>query len=552
MAINITNNKPIDLNCVTTDKVNKPFDPISMLKEIAVTPLHTPLIPNHAVKITSNGHTVTDDDIVDIILKCCDTNIDPQAEDIAKELYSQALVSFPKNSTLAMKSLFAIQSGSKANLPEPSPTVVYTPAQDIIPISRKFLAGTCDYDTMFASFAFYANPNTLGFYFANEQAFEDFKTYMSQGVAMLQASLSTSVSQMCGDFQTLTLKGLTESIILRNDDTEGNDPFSFARIIINRLMTYTTVVSSGEFGVMPFDISELIRPKSIVFVNLEQHSRASSRKVAEEWKTIASSLQTKVPMVSINKLTHLTAMQRNLKKIQAQAATALSNQGAPTGRNANVAFRKTAPNSIDLSKIIKKIMNKMANVNKSMNSYKCVKSSFARANRRDPDDFNKPGKIVSTQYKPDIHLYVDTSGSISEENYQDAVKACIYMAKKMNVNMYFNSFSHVLSQAAKLNTRDKSVKAIYKEFQKIPKVTGGTDFKLVWDYINRSKTRQREISILMTDFEWHAPNEHIDHPKNLYYIPCSKMDWDYICRAADSFVRSAEPNVPGIRKHVLF
>ena len=210
---------------MTTDKVNKPFDPISMLKEIAVTPLHTPLVPNHAVKITSNGHTVTDDDIVDVILKCCDTNIDPQAEDIAKELYSQALVSFPKNSTLAMKSLFAIQSGSKANLPEPSPTVVYTPAQDIIPISRKFLAGTCDYDTMFASFAFYANPNTLGFYFANEQAFEDFKTYMSQGVAMLQASLSTSVSQMCGDFQTLTLKGLTESIILRNDDTEGNDPF---------------------------------------------------------------------------------------------------------------------------------------------------------------------------------------------------------------------------------------------------------------------------------------------------------------------------------------
>ena len=197
-------------------------------------------------------------------------------------------------------------------------------------------------------------------------------------------------------------------------------------------------------------------------------------------------------------------------------------------------------------------MNKMANVNKSMNSYKCVKSSFARANRRDPDDFNKPGKIVSTQYKPDIHLYVDTSGSISEENYQDAVKACIYMAKKMNVNMYFNSFSHVLSQSAKLNTRDKSVKAIYKEFQKIPKVTGGTDFKLVWDYINRSKVRQREISILMTDFEWYAPNEHINHPKNLYYIPCSKMDWACICRAADAFVRSAEPNVPGIRKKVLF
>lgn len=551
MAITITNNKPVDLNCVYSDKVSKDFDPISLLKEIAVTPLRTSLF-GHPVTIKNGSHDLTDDDIVDMILKCCGANIDHQAESDVKNLLSQGLITFPKNSALPVKSLYAIQSGAKANLPEPSPTVVYTPAQDIIPISRKFLAGTCDYDTMFASYAFYARPNTVGFYFANEQAFEDFKTYMSQGVAMMMQNLSTQVSQMCGDFQTLKLSGLTESIVLRNDDTEGNDPFSFPRILMNRLMNYTTVVSSGEFGVMPFDITELIRPKSIVFVNIEQHSRASAAKVAEEWKFINNSIQSKVPMVSINKLTHLTAMQRNLKHIQSGAATAITNAMAGAGRSANVAFRKTAPTTLDLSKLISRIMKKMADVNKSMNSYKCVKTSYARANRRNPDDFNLPGKIVSTKYKPDIHLYIDTSGSISEENYQDAVKACIYMAKKLNVNLYFNSFSHVLSQAAKLNTKDKSLKAIYREFQRIPKVTGGTDFKLVWDYINRSKTRKREISILMTDFEWWAPNEHFDHPENLYYIPCSHMDWNGICHAAESFIRSAEPNAPGIRKHVLF
>lgn len=552
MAINITGNRPVELTPNFTDKVSTQFDPISLLKEIMVEPLHTPLFPKHPVKITSGSTNVKDDDIVDLILACCGDNVDVNAETEVKALYTQGLSYYPKNTVAGFKSVFAVQSGTKANLPEPSQIVVYTPAQDIIPISRKFLAGNCDYDTLFATFAYYARPNTLGFYFANEQAFEDFKAYLSQTVTTLQTVLPTKTIQLCGDFQTIKLSDLTESLILRNNDSEENDPFSFARVIVNQLMSYSTTVSNAEFGIMPFDITELIRPKSIVFINIEQHSRASSTKVAEEWKIINNSLNNKTPMVSINKLTKLTTMQRNLKKIQSGAATAMSNLGASVGRSANVAFRKTAPTSIDLSRLIKRIMDKMAFVNKSMNSYKQVKSSFNRPNRRNPDDFNKPGKTVSTKYKPDIHLYIDTSGSISEENYQDAVKACIYMAKKLNVNLYFNSFSHVLSQAAKLNTKDKGMKSIYKAFQRIPKVSGGTDYEIVWNYINRNKKRKREISILMTDFEWTAPNRHIDHPKNLYYIPCSHMDWSSICYYAESFIRSMEPNVPGIRKHILF
>ena len=552
MAITIQNNKPVEISPIVHDKVNKTFDPLALLQECMVEPLKTPLFPKHPVQIKNGNSNMSDDDIINLILKCCDITVDLAAESDAKELYSQALISYPKSGILNFKSVFAVQSGTTAKLPEPSATVVYTPAQDIIPISRKFLAGNCDYHTLFATFAYYAKPNTLGFYFANAQAFEDFKTYFGQNVAPLTTVAPIRTQQLIADFTQVTLNELTESLILRNTDADENDPLSFARIIVSQLMNYTNAVSDAEFGVMPFDLSELIRPKTIVFVNIEQHSRASSTKVAEEWKLINTSLQNKTPMVSINKLTKLTATQRNIKKIQGMAATALSNQSQGVGRSANVAFRKTAPNSVDLSRLIKKIMDKMTFVNKSMNSYKCVKSTFARPNRRDPHDFNKAGKTISTKYKPDIHLYIDTSGSISEENYQDAVKACIYMAKKLNVNLYFNSFSHVLSQAAKLNTKDKSIKAIYREFQRIPKVSGGTDYTLVWDYINRSKQRKREISILMTDFEFSAPNQHIDHPKNLYYIPCSHMNWSSICYWAEHFIRSMEPQTPGIRKHVLF
>lgn len=552
MAITIQNNKPVEITPILHDKVNKAFDPLALLQECMVEPLHTQLMPTHPVQIKKGNNPFSDQDIVDTIIKCCDENMDVQAEEEVKELYSQALITYPKNNTLNVKSMFAVQSGYTANLPEPSTTVVYTPAQDIIPISRKFLAGKCDYHTLFATFAYYAKPNTLGFYFANEQAFEDFKSTFGQNMAPIVMSAPLRTQQLIADFTQVKLDGLTESLILRDSDTDENDPMTFARILINQLMNYTTVVSDAEFGIMPFDIAELIRPKSIVFVNIEMHSRASSAKVAEEWKIINTSLQNKIPMVSMNKLTKLTAMQRSIQQIQGMAANAASNRQQQALKASCVPFSQTAPNTINLAKLIKKIMSKMEFVNKSMNSYKCVKSTYARPNRRNPDDFNKAGKTISTKYKPDIHLYIDTSGSISEQNYQDAVKACIAMAKKLNVNLYFNSFSHILSQASKLHTKDKSLSAIYREFQKIPKVTGGTDYELVWDYICRSKKRKEEISILMTDFEYSAPNHHFEHPKNLYYIPCSKMNWNSILHWVEYFTKSMQSQVPDIRKHILF
>lgn len=554
-AVNITytNQKPVELSPIVNDKINNTFDPVELLKHTAVEPLRNPFNANTKVRIACDGSQLDDDEITEYLLRCCGETVDIQAEDTIKAIYEKGLIHYPtQGSILNAKTIYAIQSGAKENMPEPSAVCIYNPSMDVIPTCRKFLAGQVSYDAFFATLAFYAKPQTLGFYFANEQSFNDFKNYFAQETANLQNILPQNTVQLAGDFQTLHLNGLTESILLRNNDTEENDPFSFARFLINRLMNYTSQVSDAEFGILPFDLGELICPKSVVFVNVDNHSRAKAREVANEWNIINNSIQNKTPMISINKLNKLTASQRNMMKISAMAVSATQSLANGALRSAQVQFSKTPPTSIDLAKLIKKIMDNMAFVNKSMNIFKSVKPTYARPNRRDPDDFNKQGKIVSTKYKPDIHLYIDTSGSISERNYQDAVKACIYMAKKLNVNLYFNSFSHILSQAVRLHTKDKSLNAIYKEFRAVPKVTGGTDFKLVWDYINRSKQRQKEISILMTDFEFLPPNTHIDHPKNLYYIPCSNMNWNWILREAEDFARAMLPQAPDIRKHILF
>ena len=552
MQITVNNQIPSDLKCIIKDTLNKPLDICQIISNLLINPVLTPLNKNHPVSVYIDNQQIDANDIIDLWIAIGQETVDINSEDILKNLYSKLLINYTRASDLSMNRIFAMQSGNISKMPEPSATVIYSPSVDVIPTARKFLAGQTGYDEWFACLAYYANPKTLGFYFANETCFDDFKSYFANEVAMITGILPAQTMQLCNDFQTSTLNSLTESFLLRNNDSDNNDAFSFARLLVNILMQYQNQVSNAEYGVLPFDVSELICPKSIVFVNIDKHAKATSRQVADEWKLINNSISTKPPMISINKLTQLTSMQRNMAKISGLAANALSNKFNSVQKAKSVAFSKTEPTMINITRIVKKIMDKMAFVNKSMNVYKKVKPSFARPNRREPDNFNKQGKLVSTKYKPDIHLYIDTSGSINERNYQDAVKACIIMAKKLNVNLYFNSFSHVLSQCVKLNTKDKSVAAIYREFQKIPKVTGGTNYSNVWNYIMRNKDRKREISILMTDFEYHAPNTHIEHPKNLYYIPVSHMYWNDIVRAAESFTKSIVSQVPDIRTHILF
>lgn len=553
--MNIVNQKPVVLAPEYTDQIKKDLDMKDLLKQAVVNPLFTPLIPNQPVTMTANGTSYDADSIADLMSRCCGDVLDVMAEQSVKTILGQTMVNYNPNTNLGVIEMFPVQSGTAAKLPEPDgSSVIYTPATDVIPMARQFLAGTGSYDSFFASLAYYARPETLGFYFVNELAFDSFIQWFTQQMSMLSTVLTPDVNKLASDFMQLKLPGLTESLILRNTDGESDEPLSFARLIINLLMQYTNVAGPAEYGILPFNLRELVYPHTIVFVNVERHSRATAKQVSDEWKIINNALQNKnrPKMISNNSLRRLTAVQRSLQRIASMAANAATNQGAMAARAANFRFSKNRPTIVDTTRTIRKILSKMTVQGMTMNVYKSSKQSFAKPNRRDPDDYNKQGKVVSTKYQPDIHLYIDTSGSISERDYEDAVKACIAMAKKLNINMYFNSFSHVMSQTTRLHLEGKSKAAIYKEFQKVPKVNGGTDYEQIWNFINRSKKRVRELSIIISDFQWTARSAYVRHPKNLYYIPCSTLSWDAIVRDADSFCKSAVHNDPGIRARILF
>ena len=551
----ITNQKPAVLvPHYTPDIFTDDYDVEAYVLEAMAAPLYQPITAGQPVLININNTNITADDVTNNICMCLGDTIDVTAETATKTLYAATLADWKQPTTLAVTDTFAIQAAARLNMPEPSPTCIYTPSVDVIPAAKHLLAGTSSPDELFVSLDFFARPKTLGIRCTTSQDFEDFKAWIQAQMALqTNPALPPDTTKLLNDFTTLTLGGLTESVLLRDPQHSNNQAMSFARTIMAYILEYAQT-NPDAFGIFAFNTAELFCPTSLVFINVEQHAHATARQVNKEWDVINQAITSPVKMVSNKKLSKLTATVRNTQKAQ-QHAHALQSKRNKTGdlaRSAKVAFTSKSPTVVDMTKRVKRIIDKLSDVAKSSNVYKTSKLTFARPNRRNPDDFNKPGKTFSTKYKPDIHLYVDTSGSISEENYEDAIKACIRMAKKLNVDLYFNSFSHHISQCTKLNTKDRSFADIYKQFQRIDKVDGGTEYANVWNYIQSSKKRRAELSLMITDFEYNVPSHYIKHPRNLYYFPISQANYKEICHWATSFCQGMQHNDPTIRKHLLF
>lgn len=560
MTITIINQKPVVLDPVHTISCQGDYDPLAALRAQIVDPLFTPLNASQPCQMTTAaGQDLDADGLSSLLLSCLGDVVVPDAETATKQVLGQCLVHFDQATPIPVNETFAIQAASAHKLPTPGPNVIYTARDDVIPTAKALLAGSGSQEKFFASLAYTFPTDTLGFWFQTEIAFDEFKAWLDQQVQLIASVLPSDTVKLLSDFSALKLNGLTEALRLRVDDTDGNDEYSFPRFIVFMLMTYIEQQRSAQqtpgttavpvVGVLPFTLSELFCPRTIVLVNVEAHARSTPNKVTKEWKTISQALASPIKIVSLKSLSKLTALQRAVTK--AQVAGAVHRPGQPGSRSAKVTFRKQAPSKIDLFKAIKRVLTRMGKVNRSMNIFRASKATFLKANRRDPDDVNKTGRITSVTYMPDLHVYVDTSGSISEENYQDSVTMLIKIAKKLNVNLYFNSFSNILSQETLLRVQDKSVDKIWAEFRRVPKVTGGTDYLQIWNYVNASPVRRRRLSLVITDFEWYPPSGRHEHPANLYYAPCSAMNWNSLIRSAKAFSRGMKHIDPAITQRLL-
>lgn len=191
--------------------------------------------------------------------------------------------------------------------------------------------------------------------------------------------------------------------------------------------------------------------------------------------------------------------------------------------------RTSAKSELDF---INKAIKNAKKVMKSDNKQMFIKSSYKRASRRHPDDINAIGHLIKIKYKPDIHIYVDTSGSISHQMYQDSLTMIAKVAKKMNIKLTISSFADNVTKPVTFTTHYLS------NLKKLPVITGGTDFEAVWDDIDE-RNNSNELNFIITDYgyapyDWHADRSKLSY-KNTYYIAVKSdsIDPDYF---ADSMI----------------
>ena len=545
-SFTVSGNTPITLDNKYAENISQPFDPVEILRK-----LFANIWVSNGAPVTivdnSNNQQIGPDEFIDMIVGCCDENFDADLEASTKDILRQVIRHYSPNDEVMINDLFSTISAVavKAPLPsnKPGPTFCQYTADDILEVSKEFLAGAVTVDQLRAYFGFYCRTQCLAWYFRNETEFDNFKNWFDQLTTPMASFLTQDTLDIIQDFKlNVKLSGLTESLLLRRDDTDNTDPYAFARLMVHALMTYNA--KDTDAGIIPMSFGEFFCPRALVFVNLERHARASVAQIQKEWKLIKQSILSPLKIYSAKKINKLTTAAHMIQKAQAQGA-----KGGQVMKAARFKIKKTAPQTPDVINFVKKIYKKTRKVLISENPEIIKIKTFNRPNRRHPDDPTKMGTLTNTRYNPDIHVYADTSGSISDQDYAVTMKVMIQLAKALNVNLYFNSWSTQISACTKIPTRGKSVEEIYKMVIKIPKVTGGTDIEPVWRYINASKKRKREISIVTTDFGIGGISNRGDVviPKHCYYIPTTNDSWRNISYEIEQFIKQTshiDPTIP--------
>ena len=511
--------------------------------------LYTPLIQTTPVQILDDNNTaITDEDVAEAFLRCTGELLDVGAENFMREFFSQTMSDYDKR--LAADRIFVAQANVTASCPPPSANVYYIPA-DLRDACRKYMADrNRNLPFLQCTESFVMPEPHIAVHFLSKPVFDDYKAYVKNFVQTFLPNMLPDDAKKCSDFDHVQLDTM-EGLILRAADGDACHAYSFERVLVMATLAFLQDPRGKDAGLIVPYLSELICPRSILFLDVEQFARAPKNKLDKLVKEYQDVMKQKVHPIQLKNIAKMSQTISNAKRIQGQVKN-YGGGGSGTKRAKFIFSKKSLPQK-DLCRMIRKIIEREYNVSMSENCQKNVVSSYHRPNRRHPENFALKGRSRKTIYKPDLHIYLDTSGSISEDNYKSGIMLCIQMCMKLGINMYFNSFASDISQCAKLNTKGKNVMQAYEQFRHIPKVGGGTSFHKVWAYIMESPKRRKEISFMITDFGYYPPSKCPEYPSKLWYIPITTdpSDWDDIRRMAKDFCEGMFHIDNGIRKKII-
>ena len=555
------------------------------IMEKYIDPIFQPINTNNSVMIEDNSTNPAQRIDKDTISGAIDYLWDNTTQNITlqeqlNEIYRQSLQHHIPNDWYFEEQL-GVEALARCSLPLPSEfagrIVRYSISMDVIPSAKAFLAnhGQDEAIAWFANIIGYIHSKPINNYLLltvrTADVFNDIKqqvkNYMNFQSAQNTMPYNQNTVNLLNDFDKISLDGdLSAGIFLPNEgltSQEERDVYSFSRIITNAIAVIEK--TNDGLSIQPSNLKQLYYPENIIILNLEQYSHATAKDIKKDWKDLEKAIRAKTNLRIISNKKLLTAKTVNRNLGDPNKSDSANSRGKEVFRAKPKPFSGKPIPARAMLKMMKKIIEKSIVKMQTENTYKSHKSSYMRPNRRKPDDINLPGKLQVTKYRPDIHIYLDTSGSISESQYRDAIINLINLTKRINCNLYLTSFSHYVSQTTLLKTKENSTKNIYQQFLKVPKVTGGTDFEQVWNKIdildnyNKKNNKSYQLNFLITDFGYSLSSMHRWHPqqasvKHTYYVPIStnKQDWKYIVRWAKEFTQQMlKAGDYGIRSRIL-
>lgn len=367
-----------------------------------------------------------------------------------------------------------------------------------------------------------------------------------------------------------------------NDLIEANDDIQ--QISLNNNDTFTTWVTGADISAnsvnryinnivdsytqpnntvfMPLDINikgNLI-PQGYVFINIESLAKTDQESWSEELNQLIK-ITNKLITFNAIKLSNIKSGEEYVNNDINNDKVYSKDLSDEISKRKTQKLSNTLPTTDKQIKRLKKLVSKYTSKQETDNVFKTRKRSYMRPNRRHPDNTDLQGSYITNSYRPDIHIYLDTSGSITESQYKQSITMLIKIAKTLDTNLYFTSFSDRIAQPVKLITKNASIKQIYKQIQAVPKVGGGTEFENVWNMIDTLSTKRKMnmLNFVLTDFGYNlrytwTPRIKNDSTKATFYMPLASNQQEYdICRTyaeelANELIDAGDLN---IKKRIL-
>lgn len=424
----------------------------------------------------------------------------------------------------------------KYKLPEASDEIIYTIPCDIVEPVSNYLNDKIQAEQCITSISAYLNITAPIVMFKNRRSFHEFQEYIDRRIMMMP--LKPETRRLLRQFTGLKANSGFKCVKLRSTQYARLAENTFARILMNLLEEYSAdsmTIARDECVMVGASLRSRIVPLAIVFAVAENITIEDSETLNSDITEIKGFLdwldepKGDAP-ISINNnaeaedqpfdmLETNESEKQKEERIKSAINNITSNQ---PGSGRGDPTRRVDPNSVKaLTKRLKKKIKQLIQSTsaRTMNGRKTVIKTYMRESRRDPMNIDLKGQYYKTTYTKDLHLYIDVSGSINLSMIEFALNAAADIATELKLNLFVTPFDSELyeKQTIVIPGSVISKRSALKKLKRLPISGGGTEFDNVYKFIESSKKRKNEISIMITDY---CDCPRLPSPKTLYYMGC--------------------------------